>query len=250
MHTEELVKTLWKTDRTIKHCVYCALNKENKKVYIGYTRASLCRRIINHEYCSRNNKSNNYFHSAISKYGRDNFEWFVLHESPELVELKWKETYFINLFKSNDRIYGYNLTTGGDGTTFSEEVCLKIFKKAKERNIIGDRNPFFGKKHSIETKSYLSSVRKGKPCSNKGYRHSDEMKKKLGEIRKELCKNPKVVQNIRDAQKSKAIQCLSNGVIYKSIREASRQLNVHVSGVNAQLHGRVKAHKGLTFKFV
>ena len=120
---------------------------------------------------------------------------------------------------------------------------------AKKRNITGKRNPFFGRKHSQETKDYLSKINMGRPCPNVGYRHSPEMKKKLSAIRKKLCKNPQVILNMSLAQKSKPVTCVSDNTTYKSIKEAARHFNIHYSNLKTHLKGKTKSCGGLVFKF-
>lgn len=241
-------KDLQESNRKIKNCVYCAYNIVNHKVYIGYTETSLERRISSHKHKSKcSNKA--YFHLSLYKHGVDNFKWFVLFQGSTLEELQNKEIYFINLYKSNNRKFGYNLSTGGERCYLNEEVKRKIGEKAKARNISGINNPFFGKKHTEETKKKLSEIRKGKVW-NPGYKHSKEVKIKLSNIRKELLKNPEVIEKMRLAQKGKPIICLETNIKYKSIAEASRLMNIPVSGIKNQINGRSKTTMGYKFEFI
>ena len=45
----------------------------------------------------------------------------------------------------------------------------------------GEKNPFYGKTHSEESKKKMSEAKKGKPAHNKGVPMSEEQKKKLSE---------------------------------------------------------------------
>ena len=248
MDIKQLVKTLKISDKSEKNVVYCAVNRANFKVYVGYTQSHLYRRIVSHHYCARHAINNNFFHNALLKHGFDNFDWYVLFSSSKLKELKLQERHFIELLSSNQREKGYNLSNGGESPTFSKETRKKISDKAKKRGLSGEKNPFFGKTHSLATKQHLSRVRKG-ICNNLGYKHTAATKKRLSIIRKELSKNPTVIANMRLAQKTKPVICISNGISYCSINEAARQLNVLKSGIKGQLHGRTKTYKGMTFKF-
>jgi group I intron endonuclease len=254
MNIKSYINKLKIADKTTKGCVYCAYNKKNNKIYIGYTQNTLFKRISSHYYSSNNNIYNNFFHSSLFKYGKDNFNWYILYQSKNIIDLKTQETFFINLFNSNNKKYGYNLSTGGESPKLNNSSRMKISKKTKKRNLTGERNPFFGKKHSTETKKHLSKIRIGVLVGNKnpffGKKHSLVMRKKLSKIRKDLCKNEKVILNLRNAQKSKPILCINNGIEYRSINEAARQLSIHKSGIKDQLHKRLKTYKGLKFKFV
>lgn len=234
-----------------KSVVYCAHNIINDKVYIGYTQQGLNNRKKTHySKAKNNNTSNNYFHLALIKYKRDDFKWYIIYENDNLDKLKEMEKHYISEFNSNNRDFGYNLTNGGEQCYFNDEVKLKISKKAIERNLNGSNNPFFGKKHSEETKQKLSETRKG-ICYNPGYKHSEQTKQKLSKIRKEITKNPNVIDNMSKAQKNnKKIICINNGITYNSIGEAARSLNINKSGIQSQLKGVVKKYKGYEFKLV
>jgi group I intron endonuclease len=236
-------------DKKEKGLVYYCYNKLNGKIYIGYTLTTLSRRIISHYHISKHNRSNNYFKNCLAKYPKDVFEWGVLYCSNNLEELKNKEIYFIKLFDSNNRENGYNLTSGGEQCYFNEEVKLKISKKAKERNLKGENNPFYNKKHTNETKEHLSNVRKGK-CNNLGYKHSKETKEYLSKKKLEYYQNEYNIEKMRKAQKNKPIKCLNNDTIYYSTGEAASLLNINKNGIKAQLQKRIKKYKGYEFQFI
>jgi group I intron endonuclease len=233
-----------------KGFVYCAFNKKNDKVYIGYTQTTLQKRISSH-YCKAKsrNDSENYFHNALKKYKKEQFEWFIIHESDKLSELKNKETYFIIFFNSNNRKFGYNLTTGGEQSNFNKEVCDKISKKAKERNLNGIRNPFFGKTHSAETKKHWSNVRKGIVNNPNFKNHTETTKLKLSDIAIEKWKDPLYKENM-SKKHSKPIRCIENGIVYSSIKNAAAELQIGIYGIKNQLHGRSNKTKGYTFEFI
>ena len=236
-------------DKKEKGLVYYCYNRLTRKIYIGYTLTTLSRRIISHYHISKHNNSNNYFKNSLAKYPKDIFEWGVLYCSHSLEELKDREKYYIELFNSNNRKSGYNLTSGGEQCNFNDEVKLKISKKAKERNLKGENSPFYNKKHTEETKKHLSTIRKGK-CNNLGYKHSKETREYLSNKKLEFYQNKDNVEKMRKAQKSKPIKCLNNGVVYYSSGEAATLLNINKNGIKAQLQKRVKKYKGYEFEFI
>ena len=67
------------------------------------------------------------------------------------------------------------MRTANTGKKRSEETKAKI--GASKKKLIGDKNPFFGKKHSEETKEKLR-------IASGSRRHSDKTKKKLSEMGK------------------------------------------------------------------
>lgn len=62
------------------------------------------------------------------------------------------------------------------GKKFSEEHISNLCEASKKRNLKRENNPFYGKKHSEETRKHWSDIRKGnygRPCS-------EETKLKIG----------------------------------------------------------------------
>lgn len=95
--------------------IYQILNKTNSKLYVGQTRISIEQRWRDHCRVSFNENSDEYnfpLHSAIRKYGKDNFKISILEECSEK-ELNEREIYWIN--KLDTYKNGYNAALGGDG---------------------------------------------------------------------------------------------------------------------------------------
>lgn len=82
----------------------------NGKSYIGITRQNPERRWQN----GNGYSTQQYFYRAIQKYGWDNISHHVLEENLTHDEACDKEKYYINKFCTNNRKYGYNITSGGD----------------------------------------------------------------------------------------------------------------------------------------
>lgn len=121
--------------------VYIHISPSNK-YYVGITSQKLSDRWRN----GKGYKHNAYFTSAINKYGWDNFQHEVVASNLTENEAKNFEKILIKELKSNNKMYGYNLTAGGDGT-----VGISHY---------GEDNPFYGKHHSDETKKIVSEASK------------------------------------------------------------------------------------------
>lgn len=87
--------------------IYKFTNKINKKVYIGQS-IDIQRRYREHISLKPGNKV---FHSALIKYGIENFDFEIIEEC-EIKELDEKEKYYIQYFNSLVP-NGYNVSTGG-----------------------------------------------------------------------------------------------------------------------------------------
>ena len=117
----------------MKGIIYCAFNSLNGKRYIGQTIQNLQDRKRNH--IITNNCP--YFHSALIKYGEENFEWKIIDAGERGEELDEKEKFWISFFQTNNPSYGYNLTNGGqNGAIMSQnnirharDNFIKIYSK-------------------------------------------------------------------------------------------------------------------------
>ena len=108
-----------------KWLVYCHTNKINNKKYFGITCKTTKKRWGKDGY---NYSTSPYFYNAIKKHGWDNFEHEILHTNLSEQEAKEYEKKYISEFNTNDRIYGYNRTAGGDGTV-GLQFTLEAHKK-------------------------------------------------------------------------------------------------------------------------
>jgi group I intron endonuclease len=133
------------------------VNKINNKKYIG-----MCKHTHSKTYLG----SGKLFKKALEKYGKDNFERFVIQECETFEELSNAEKYWIEYYNAVKSDEFYNLTAGGFGgnseylkeywAQFSDEERKQI-RKWKRNGNLGILNPMYGKKHSEETKRLIGS---------------------------------------------------------------------------------------------
>lgn len=116
-----------------QYCVYMHKNKINGKVYVGQTKYGYDPNIRygdkGHGY--RGNKS---LYPDIIKYGWDNFEHIVLKNNLTKEEADYFESYYINKYKSNNDMFGYNITNGGTKYTFTTKNKEKLYGKQQIEN--------------------------------------------------------------------------------------------------------------------
>lgn len=93
------------------YCIYKHTSPSGK-VYIGMTKQDPNKRWQN----GSGYKTQRLFWRAIKKYGWDNFEHKILDDNLTHNEACEKEIMYINQYQSNNPKYGYNVTSGGDGT--------------------------------------------------------------------------------------------------------------------------------------
>lgn len=157
---------------------------------------------------------------AICKYGWENFSHEILYQNLSKEEAEQKEIELISKYKSNNKNYGYNIENGGNSVgKMSEETKLKI--SLAER----------GKKMSEEAKQKM----KGRIPWNKGRKCTLEEKLKTRSV------NPK----------KKKVICLNTGIVYESVAEAGRQLNINKHCIRRNCMGKYNyAGDHLQFRFL
>ena len=136
------------------------------------------------------------FYYAIEKYGWDNIKHEIIAENLTKEQAEQMEMKLIAEYRSNQREFGYNVANGGNSNgKHSEETKMKIGKynrnkklsketkrkislknkgkvltethKSKISNALkGNKNPFFGKKHTEETKRKMRNAQTGSKNHN------------------------------------------------------------------------------------
>jgi len=104
------------------------------KLYFGITSRSPKQRWNN----GNGYRENSYFWSAIKKYGWGNFEHIILASDLSEQEACDMEVKLIAEYKSNNPLYGYNLSRGGEGvydrcgknnTNYRHGMCVGGYSK-------------------------------------------------------------------------------------------------------------------------
>ena len=161
--------------------VYKITNKLNNKIYIGSS--VNCKGRWSVHKCKA---SDQYISRAMKKYGVENFIFEII-ETCEIEQLREREQYWLDHFKSYDREIGYNIGICAERPMFKVEVSeeTRKFRSELGKTWVGDKNPFFGKTHTEETKKAISEALKGKSAGennpNYGKKHSPEALKKISE---------------------------------------------------------------------
>jgi group I intron endonuclease len=211
----------------MKYIVYIHTTP-NDKIYIGISSKSNA----NKRWRNGNGyQKNKYFFSAILKYGWDNIEHKILFEDLEEEEAKQKETELIQKYKSNDRNYGYNLSSGGESSNGYKHTKEQIEKQKRNR-----KKPQYTKETRLKM-----SVSAKRVWENPEYK--EEMRKKI----KEAYKNGKInnnkgkhlsketIEKIKRTRKIKYIKCLETNEIYRGTRDISEKLNIDRRSVMRKL---------------
>lgn len=153
--------------------IYMIENKNTKQRYIGQSI---------HIYQRWNEHINKpqlymYIDKAIAKHGVDNFELKVICELEQDDDLlNEMEKYYIWKYNTYENDFHYNLTPGGDFCPMKvPEIAAKIS---------GENHPFYGHKHTPETKAKISKAMSGENNPFYGKKLSEKHRKKISEAKK------------------------------------------------------------------
>ena len=171
------------------YCVYVHRNKINGKSYVGQTCQTPPEKRWGYNGCGY--KYNQYFTNSIQKYGWDNFEHEIVKTNLTKEEADDLEKLLIQKLNSMAP-NGYNLKEGGSNGKMSEESKKKMSESAK-----GNQN-----------------------C--KGYKHTEEAKKKM---------------SVKVGQYTKKYKLIK---VWDSITEASKELDIGVPNICACCSGRAR----------
>lgn len=141
------------------YTVYMHISPSGKK-YIGITYQT-----IENRWRNGNGYKTQMFWRAIEKYGWDNIEHIIIAKGLDKETAEWLEIELIRELDTTNTLYGYNVSTGGEGGNGckrSEETRQKISENHTDNS--GENNPFYRKHHSEETIQKLSELAQGKYC--------------------------------------------------------------------------------------
>lgn len=154
-------------EKANNYIVYLHTTPSGKR-YVGITSKKPEQRWLN----GRGYLRNNHFWNAIKAYGWENISHEILESGLSREDAGIAEKKYISVFKSNDPLYGYNLTDGGEkGAHHTEESRKKLskamtgkhfnrgvpFTEERKRHlsehhadVSGANNPNYGKKWTAE----------------------------------------------------------------------------------------------------
>ena len=255
--------------------IYRIRNIVDGKVYIGHSRNVPDRWRRHRSKLRHGSHENSYLQAAYNKHGELNFVYEVVLECAE-ADLVLHEMEAIASCKSNNPVFGYNLSDGGEGWGLLTQAArdkisekLRGLPKTEEhKRKLGDslrgralpdevkeklRVANTGKQHSEATRAKLSEAQKG-------HTTSEETKAKIGLVHKgnQYCKGmahgPEVRANMSAARrKAKPSEGSKNGrakvteetvialftsLAHMSNAEASRHL-----GLSETQIGRIRGRK-------
>lgn len=206
--------------------VYCHLNKINGKRYIGISKCVERR----WEHKGYNYKDANIFSNAIKKYGWDNFEHIILEENLTREEANEREKYYIQLYKTTDDNFGYNISSGGDNNFIRKPLTDEQKQKVSEATKKAMNEPE-RRKHMLNVYASKDWLKKNSEATKLQWQNSD-LRKKVVEAN------------------GKKVQCIETGIIYESCTAAGLAIGVNRNCISNCCRGTQKTAKNLHWRYI
>lgn len=236
-------------------CVYHFLDDKEVPFYVGKTN-NFNRRYKEHLCVLRNDKNKKTWpvYNKIRKLILEKkyiLNMKIVKDGLTFIQSNKLEIKLIKEYK--EKGYNlYNLTAGGEGTLNHKPIFTKEWKQklsdAKSGNkFTGEKNSFYGKKHSTKTKQKLSSLRKEKFKGNQnpffGKTHNENSKKIIGDKNRGINSGRVLKYEIISPNGKKYY--VKDG-LYEFCKKIKSEFNIELFpyGFAHVLSGKQKTHKG------
>lgn len=190
---------------------------------------------------NNNSHHNDYLQKSWNKYGSDCFKFYVL-EYCNTEELDDREIYYIEIYNTLNRDFGYNLKSGGQngGSVYSEKIRKKMSRSAKQ-----SYNDSLIEKRRQDALNQWSDIRikekiTGKNNGMYGKHHTEESKLKMRENRKGI---PSYNRN------TTPVYCIELNQIFKDATIASKELSLDSSSILKVCRGERRTCGGYHWNF-
>lgn len=215
---------------------YRITNLITEKIYIGKA-VDVTKRWSQHKTAAKRQDSNDFsiLHRAMLKYGFDQFIIEQLSKHETEAEALAQETLFIEQYQSRNRDIGYNITEGGEGSSgyVHTDAAKRRMSEIKKMAYVGEGNPFYGKTHSIDTRTLISEFASTRTSENNpfyGKKHSEES---LQKIKQNHFDKPK-----RFSEDDIAYMRYQKKVLKMTYLEIAKECGVHWKTIANAVHGR------------
>ncbi len=256
---------------TNKSGIYMIKNTKNGKVYIGQSQ-NIQRRINAHISCLRRGAHyNKHLQRAWDMYGESVFEFSTL-ELCDLSVIDDREMFYIGLYHSASD--GYNCTDGGGGIRgYEQSAETKAKMSESHADVSGNNNPRAISVTLVNTGEAFDCIQyaseKYGVCKGDISKNAKRKSHSAGEIngvrlvwaytddfiRMDSLEKMRLIitaQNCKSGEnchRSTNVICLSTGVTYFSIRDASQRTGIGETSISAACRGIQNSAGGMMWAY-
>lgn len=216
----------------VKGGIYRLYWDNNNYYYYGQAVDLQRRKSTHKESASKNKHKNPKIQAIVNKYGMFKFQIIVhcRNEHLDFLEQRYIDEHFEDQWCCNL----CPTASSSKGRIYTGSALEAIREAARNRDLRGEKNAFFGKKHSDETKAKIAISRIGKKYpklseAKKGTIASQETRNKLSKAR-----------SYGGAPKAKIVLDTYTGVYYSCAKEVSDLYNFVQSSFRSMLNGGIK----------
>lgn len=217
--------------------IYCYTNIINNYKYIRQTCTTIKHRAHTDGsgYCSGYQPC---FEQAIKEFGWNNFKLDILEsdimniDTANAREIYWIAYYHTYIY--NSECAGYNMTPGGYARGEVSERTRKLIS-AHAKTYIGEKNPFYGRHHTEESKKLIGQKSLGRQTFL-GKKHSKESIEKM-----------RISQLGIKPTNSKKCKCVNDNKIFASYADAGAYYKISSSSVGNSIKYNKVLRCGLKF---
>lgn len=233
-------------DLNLYGVIYKIRNKINGKVYIGQTKRNNgfngrygfkgegIERVYNfyNAHIKYGEHINHHLYSSIKKHG---FHAFEVNEEFDTAysekELNEKEKYWINYYKTTDKRYGYNHTTGGDGFYYGKDKYIEKLGRTRKPIFCIETNEVFLTLREAEKKTGVCDNVVRNVCRG-------DFKSAFSKIH-----NKQLTFEYIDLERksSQPVICVTTNEIFKSKKEASEKYGNDEWCILKNCNGKLKS---------
>lgn len=217
--------------------IYKIINTVNNKVYVGYAKNIRTRCKCHRVELRAGKHKNSHLQNAWNVYGEISFQFSIL-ELCTIDQLASREDHWCKLLNTHNREIGYNIKdTGADVYNHSEETKKKIGAANKGKKYYGDKNPFYGRKHSEETKVKMLNSRDPHKVATNAWKTKKEKGYVVSDITREKLR---IANKGRAGTANKKVIEINSNIIFNSVKEAANYAGIGVDSMIDRLKGRTK----------
>jgi group I intron endonuclease len=231
-HTEKCYlngETLQDGANPVLSGVYLIFCLANNREYYGSSIDIAARWKVHCRLLKRNCHPNPHLQNIYNKYGLNSLIFSVMEFCSKEDTLSVEQNYLDTFSNTPNCI---NVKIDACGGEISEEAkirksqSLKNYYSQPEKKLIGNKNPFFGKKHSETTKNLISQKNSGKKRTEEYKKERSEwMKARKGKHHSEEHKQ-KLRVSVSGSNNPSAIEVSYNGKTYGTIKDALKDLGL------------------------